>query len=93
MGKQAFLRQVAKAKLTAQEATTGIAAAMQSLEQPATAPAESQSIVKPKLGSNGVTIKYRGPGGETWTGRGMTPKWVLSYEAKGIKREKMMVQA
>jgi DNA-binding protein H-NS len=83
----------AKGKLSAQEATTGIAAAMQGLEQPATAPAEDPQHKAWPLPKSSVAVKYRGPGGETWSGRGQTPKWVLAYEAKGIKREKMMVQA
>jgi ParB/RepB/Spo0J family partition protein len=80
-----------KGKLSAQEATTGIAAAMQGLEQPATAPAENPQHKAWPLPKSSVAVKYRGPGGETWSGRGQTPKWVLAYEAKGIKREKMMV--
>jgi DNA-binding protein H-NS len=32
-------------------------------------------------------VKYRSPSGETWTGRGRTPRWLVSLEAEGKKRE------
>ena len=36
--------------------------------------------------------KYMGPNGETYTGRGPTPKWLRSLERKGEKREKFLVK-
>jgi DNA-binding protein H-NS len=33
-----------------------------------------------------VAVKYRGPNGETWTGRGLTPKWLVAAEKSGKKR-------
>ena len=36
--------------------------------------------------------KYVGPNGETYTGRGPTPKWLKDLEAKGTKREKFLVK-
>jgi len=34
----------------------------------------------------GAPVKYRGPGGETWAGRGLTPRWLSALEAEGKKR-------
>jgi DNA-binding protein H-NS len=31
-------------------------------------------------------VKYRGPGGETWAGRGRPPRWLSALEAEGKKR-------
>ncbi len=31
--------------------------------------------------------KYRGPNGETWTGRGRAPRWLTALEAEGNSRE------
>jgi DNA-binding protein H-NS len=31
--------------------------------------------------------KYRDDNGNTWSGRGATPKWLAAYEAEGRKRE------
>ena len=41
-----------------------------------------------KLGARKpAQIKYRGPGGETWSGRGKTPVWIRSFIAAGHKQE------
>src|SRR3954470_10326291 len=34
-----------------------------------------------------LPVKYRGPGGETWSGRGCMPKWLQTLEAEGRNRE------
>lgn len=36
--------------------------------------------------------KYIGPNGETYTGRGPTPKWLKSLERRGEKREKYLAR-
>jgi DNA-binding protein H-NS len=35
--------------------------------------------------------KYRGPNGETWAGRGLTPRWMTALEKKGKKRESFLI--
>jgi DNA-binding protein H-NS len=32
-------------------------------------------------------VKYRGPNGETWAGRGRTPAWLAALESSGASRE------
>jgi DNA-binding protein H-NS len=39
-----------------------------------------------------VAPKYRGPNGETWAGRGLTPTWLVELEAKGKKRESFLIK-
>ena len=39
-----------------------------------------------------VAPKYRGPKGETWTGRGRAPRWLVGLEAQGKKRENYLIQ-
>lgn len=34
-----------------------------------------------------VAAKYRGPKGETWSGRGSMPKWLLALVSKGKTKE------
>ena len=34
-----------------------------------------------------LAVKYRGPSGETWSGRGRVPKWLQTLEAEGRGRE------
>jgi DNA-binding protein H-NS len=36
-------------------------------------------------------VKYRGPKGETWSGRGRPPNWLVELEGKGKKRADFMV--
>lgn len=37
--------------------------------------------------------KYAGPQGETWSGRGLTPRWLVALEKEGKKREQFLVGA
>jgi DNA-binding protein H-NS len=41
--------------------------------------------------SNPVAIKYRGPNGETWTGRGLMPRWLATLVASGSAKETFAV--
>lgn len=82
------------AKLSAEEATLGIAAAMQGLEGSASAdavapPAKPAVVILKKPASSSF---YRGPNGETWSGRGLKPKWVTAYMASGGALEDLMVE-
>ena len=38
-----------------------------------------------------VAPKYRGPGGELWTGRGRAPRWLADLEKKGKKRDQFLI--
>jgi DNA-binding protein H-NS len=40
-----------------------------------------------------VTPKYRGPNGETWSGRGMLPRWLTSQVKQGKKPEDFLIAA
>lgn len=54
-------------------------------------------VAKPKatvtqIKSRGpAPIKYRGPMGETWSGRGRTPGWLKAIEIAGWSRDKCLV--
>ena len=39
-----------------------------------------------------VTTKYRGPNGEEWGGRGRPPKWLMTHEAEGRKRDEFRIE-
>lgn len=45
----------------------------------------------PKRGGK-VSIKYRDDAGNTWTGRGKTPRWLTAAEKKGTKRDRFLVK-
>ena len=40
-----------------------------------------------------VAPKYRGPNGETWTGRGLMPKWLSALVAAGQSKESFAIKA
>ena len=40
---------------------------------------------------NPAPIKYRGPDGETWTGRGLMPRWLAAKVAEGQSKESFAV--
>jgi DNA-binding protein H-NS len=39
-----------------------------------------------------LPVKYRGPMGEIWSGRGHSPKWLITLEAVGKNREQFRVK-
>ena len=38
-----------------------------------------------------VAPKYRGPNEETWSGRGLTPRWLATLLAQGRKKEEFAI--
>ncbi len=40
-----------------------------------------------------VAAKYRGPNGETWSGRGLMPRWLMVLVEQGRKKEDFAVKA
>ena len=48
---------------------------------------------KVKKATAAVAAKYRGPNGETWTGRGLTPKWLAALVAQGQPKEQFLITA
>jgi DNA-binding protein H-NS len=39
-----------------------------------------------------VAPKYRGPGGVTWSGRGLMPRWLRDAVKDGKKREEFLIK-
>lgn len=46
-----------------------------------------------KKSSTPVAAKYRGPNGETWSGRGLTPRWLATLIAQGQSKEAFAINA
>jgi DNA-binding protein H-NS len=38
-----------------------------------------------------VAPKYRGPGGETWAGRGARPRWLVAMLKQGSKLDDFLI--
>lgn len=53
----------------------------------------SDKPAKAKKAVSAVAAKYRGPNGETWSGRGLTPKWLASLVAAGGTKEQYLIAA
>lgn len=39
-----------------------------------------------------VAAKFKGPSGEVWSGRGLTPKWLVALGAEGRKKEEFLIK-
>lgn len=46
-----------------------------------------------KQATSRVLAKYRGPNGESWSGRGLMPKWMSALVAQGKTKEDFAIQA
>lgn len=53
---------------------------------------QSGAAVKKKSAS-AVAAKYRGPNGETWSGRGLTPRWLAALVAQGQTKEDFAIKS
>lgn len=55
-------------------------------------PAGKSSRRAASTGARGpVTAKYRGPNGELWTGRGMTPRWLKALLDQGHNKASFLI--
>ena len=48
---------------------------------------------KGKKPSTAVPAKYRGLDGETWSGRGLTPRWLAALVKQGRAKEEFAIQS
>ena len=46
-----------------------------------------------KVAGKPVAIKYKGPNGESWTGRGIAPKWMSAAIAAGATKESFLIES
>lgn len=53
--------------------------------------AKAPKAAKTRKASAPVAAKYRGPNGETWSGRGLMPKWLSALVAQGQSKESFSV--
>lgn len=52
-----------------------------------------EKATKVKKEKTAVAAKYRGPNGETWSGRGLMPKWLSTLVAAGQSKESFLIAA
>jgi len=53
--------------------------------------ASAKPAKAPKKAGAVVAAKFRGPNGETWSGRGLTPKWLAALVAQGRTKEEFAI--
>jgi DNA-binding protein H-NS len=53
--------------------------------------APAKAPKKPRKAGGTVAIKYRDEAGNTWTGRGKTPRWLVEAEKAGKPRESFKI--
>jgi DNA-binding protein H-NS len=56
-------------------------------------PSAEKRVKGVKKASQKVAVKYRDANGNTWTGRGKTPRWIADAEKAGKRREEYLIQA
>lgn len=54
--------------------------------------ADTKVKKKAEKGAAVVAAKYRGPNGETWSGRGLTPRWLVALVAQGRTKEEFAIK-
>lgn len=55
--------------------------------------AKKSSAPASKKAGGVVAAKYRGPSGETWSGRGLTPRWLSAQIALGKAKEDFAIKS
>lgn len=53
--------------------------------------AKATKTRKSKAAGVPVAAKFKGPQGETWSGRGLAPKWLATLIAQGRKKEEFAI--
>lgn len=57
-------------------------------------PAQAKTVgVKQKKAGSVVAPKFSGPNGETWSGRGLTPRWLSTLVAQGRVKEEFAIKS
>jgi DNA-binding protein H-NS len=52
-----------------------------------------KSKSKSKFAGTSVAAKFRGPNGETWSGRGLSPRWLSALVSQGKTKEDFAVKS
>lgn len=56
-------------------------------------PGKSRSRKVASPGGKPAPAKFRGPNGETWSGRGLMPRWLAALVAQGKSKEEFAIQS
>jgi DNA-binding protein H-NS len=53
---------------------------------------KSSRVAAKKKTASVVAAKYQGPNNESWSGRGLTPRWMATLLAQGQKKEDFVIK-
>lgn len=53
-------------------------------------PAKATKVTGTKS-ANPAPAKYQGPGGESWSGRGLAPRWLTALMAEGHSKDEYLI--
>ena len=81
--------------ITLKDIQTGKARTTKAKTKSAATAESAGSKVKRKGGKAFAVVpaKYRGPDGETWSGRGLTPRWLTALMTQGRAKEEFAIKA
>ncbi len=54
---------------------------------------KAKTKLKSKFAGTSVAAKYRGPNGESWSGRGLSPRWLSALVSQGKTKEDFAVKS
>ena len=57
------------------------------------APSKSAKPAGKRITGASVAAKYNGPGGQSWTGRGLTPRWLKTLIDSGRAKEEFLIKS
>lgn len=93
--KQIAKLQKEKEALTNRHRTTAITSIVKSIREYDITIEEIQNALATKTAKQGklstLAPKYRHPSGETWSGRGRPPLWIVTAEQSGQSRDKFLI--
>jgi DNA-binding protein H-NS len=90
---QDILRKMRAFGITVKDLQGGQMANRQKKVQNKKSPFSPKAEKKSSRAGGTVAPKYRGPNGETWSGRGLTPKWLSALIAEGKTKESFEINA
>ena len=61
------------------------------VKSPSTSAKKSVKPAGKKISGTTVAAKYRGPEGQTWSGRGLSPRWMKALIDQGRSKEEFVI--
>ena len=73
--------------------TTKVSKPLKVEKEPVDKPTKVKKVLARKGNTQPVAAKYQGPEGQTWSGRGLTPRWMASLLEQGRDKPEFLITA